>query len=47
MPFTAKGRKVINHLRKEYGQKRGTSVFYAMINKGKLSGAERKGHKSR
>jgi hypothetical protein len=29
-------------LRKEYGQKRGTSVFYAMVNKGKLTGVEGK-----
>ena len=41
-PLTNKGTKVLSSLKKEYGGKKGTSVFYAMINSGKLKGAEGK-----
>lgn len=40
MPLTEKGEKVLRELKKRYGEEKGTSVFYAMINKGKLKGAE-------
>jgi hypothetical protein len=43
MPLTKKGTKVLSAMRKEYGSKKGTSVFYASINKGKVKGAERRG----
>lgn len=42
MPLTNKGEKVLEHMRKEYGSKKGTSVFYASINKGTIKGAEGK-----
>lgn len=42
MPLTKKGEKVMRELKKEYGTKKGQSVFYALINKGKLPGAEKK-----
>lgn len=34
MPLTSSGHKVMSSLAKEYGAKKGKSVFYAMINKG-------------
>lgn len=42
MPLTNKGSKIINAMMKEYGAKKGKSVFYASINKGKIKGAEGK-----
>jgi len=46
MPLTPKGKKVMAAMKSEYGSKKGESVFYASINKGKLKGAEghKKGH---
>ena len=41
-PLTKKGKKVLSSMRKSYGTKKGTSVFYASINSGKVKGAERK-----
>jgi hypothetical protein len=41
MPLTKKGTRVQSAMRKEYGSKKGTSVFYASINKGKIKGAEK------
>ena len=43
MPLTRKGTKVLSAMRKEYGAKKGTRVFYASINKGTVKGAERRG----
>ena len=42
MPLTAKGNKIKSAMTKEYGAKKGESVFYASINKGKIKGAEGK-----
>jgi len=42
MPLTKKGQKIKRELTKEYGTKRGTSIFYAMKNAGKVTGVERK-----
>jgi hypothetical protein len=42
MPLTKTGKKVLRSMRKEYGTKKGKSVFYASINKGRLKGMERK-----
>jgi len=42
MPLTTKGKKIKKELQKEYGTKRGTSIFYAMANAGKIKGVERK-----
>lgn len=44
MPLTKKGRTVLTAMRKQYGTKKGTSVFHASINKGTLRGAERRGY---
>lgn len=35
MPLTASGKKVLANMKDEYGDKKGKSVFYASINKGK------------
>lgn len=40
MPLTAKGKKIKAAMEKEYGEKKGESVFYASINKGNIKGAE-------
>jgi hypothetical protein len=42
MPLTPKGRKVLNSMKSEYGDKRGESVFYASKNAGKISGVEQR-----
>jgi hypothetical protein len=41
MPLTHKGKKVMAAMAKQYGNKKGKSVFYAMINKGTLKGAHK------
>ncbi len=41
-PLTSKGNKILSSMKKEYGGKKGESVFYASINKGKIKGAEGK-----
>ena len=40
MPLTKSGSEVKANMVKEYGQKKGTSVFYASINKGKPGSAK-------
>ena len=47
MPLTAKGKKIKTAMEKQYGKKRGESVFYASINKGKVKGAENKSGKTK
>ena len=42
MPLTAKGNTILTALKKEYGEEKGTSIFYAGINKGTFKGAEKK-----
>jgi hypothetical protein len=41
MPLTKKGAKIERAMDKEYGPKKGKSVFYASINKGTVKGAEK------
>ena len=41
MPLTHKGKKIEHKMEEEYGEKKGKSVFYASINKGKIKGAEK------
>lgn len=43
MPQTAKGKKIMAAMQKEYGAKSGKSIYYASIVKGKVKGAEGKG----
>lgn len=40
MPLTAKGKKVLGAMKDEYGAKKGESVFYASINKGKAGSSK-------
>jgi hypothetical protein len=42
MPLTKTGQRVLRSMRKQYGSKKGTQVFYATINKGKLKHMEKK-----
>jgi len=42
MPLTAKGKKIKAAMIKKYGKKKGEEVFYASINKKKVTGAHRK-----
>jgi hypothetical protein len=42
MPLTEKGAKILAAMVSQYGSKKGKSVFYASINKGKVKGAEGK-----
>jgi hypothetical protein len=42
MPLSKKGRKIKRAMVQQYGKKRGASVFYASINKGRVKGAKRK-----
>ncbi len=46
MPLTKKGTKIKAAMTKEYGAKRGASVFYASANAGKIKGVE-KGRKGK
>lgn len=43
MPTTKKGKKIKKAMEKQYGKKKGDSVYYASIVKGKVKGAEGKG----
>jgi len=42
MPLTEKGKKIIKSMKKQYGTKRGETVFYASKNKGVIKGVEKK-----
>jgi len=40
MPLTAKGKKILRKLRRQYGFKKGAEVFYAMKNERKIKGVD-------
>ena len=42
MPLTKKGKKIMSNMKKEYGSKKGESVFYASTNKGTIKGVHKK-----
>ena len=42
MPLTAKGKKIMKAMEKEYGSKKGEEVFYASMNKGRIKGVHKK-----
>lgn len=42
MPLTKKGTKILRAMRKQYGKKRGTQVFYASENARTIKGVHRK-----
>ena len=41
MPLTHKGQAIMSAMKKEYGGKKGKSVFYASKNKGTVTGVEK------
>lgn len=41
MPLSEKGEKVLAAMQAKYGKEKGKSVFYASINKGVITGAEK------
>lgn len=42
MPLTKKGSKILSSMRKQYGKKKGTRVFYASANKKTIRGVHRR-----
>ncbi len=40
MPLTSKGDKILKNMQKEYGGKKGKSVFYASRNAGTIKGVD-------
>ena len=42
MPLNSKGKKILRKMRSkdEYGYEKGTQVFYASVNSGKITGVE-------
>ena len=42
MPLTEKGKKIMKSMKKQYGKKKGKTVFYASKNKGKIKGVDKK-----
>ena len=40
MPLTSKGQEILGNMEKEYGPKKGESVFYASRNAGRISGVD-------
>lgn len=47
MPLTAKGEKIMQNMQREYGDKKGTSVFYASRNKGTITGVDPQSRRTR
>ena len=41
MPLTEKGNKIMAAMQRQYGGKKGESVFYASRNKGTISGVDK------
>ena len=46
MPLSKKGKKILTSTKKQYGSKKGKSVFYAMENSGKLKGVKKTNKKT-
>ena len=41
MPLSKKGKKIMKSMKKQYGKKKGETVFYASRNKGVIKGLEK------
>jgi|TARA_Y100000592_G_scaffold38572_1_gene61175 hypothetical protein len=41
MPLTEKGKKIMKSMKKQYGKKKGETVFYASKNKGVIKGVDK------
>ena len=46
MALNEKGKKIMKSMKKQYGEKRGKTVFYASKNKGTIKGVEKKKKRS-
>ena len=46
MPLNSKGKKIMSAMMKEYGAKKGKTVFYASENKGTIKGIKAKEHRA-
>jgi|TARA_A100000171_G_C2032758_1_gene96623 hypothetical protein len=42
MPLNKKGKKIKTAMEKQYGKKKGKTVFYAAANKGTIKGVEKR-----
>jgi hypothetical protein len=42
MPLNTKGKKIKKAMEKQYGKKKGATVFYASENKGTIKGVKKK-----
>ena len=47
MPLNEKGEKIMKSMRKQYGKKRGETIFYASKNKGTIKGVEKRKTRSK
>ena len=45
MPKTAKGKKIMTAMKRQYGADKGERVFHASANKGTIKGVEKKGRR--
>ena len=41
MSLNKKGKKIMSSMQEQYGKKKGTAIFYATKNKGKIKGVEK------
>ena len=41
MPLIKKGKKIMKSMKKQYGKKKGETVFYASKNKGVIKGVDK------
>lgn len=41
MPLTAKGNKILSHMKQQYGEEKGTQVFYASQSKKTITGTHK------
>ena len=41
MPLNKKGKKIMKSMKKQYGKRKGETVFYASRNKGVIKGVEK------
>lgn len=47
MPITKKGKKIMESMKHEYGERKGKEVFYASENKGTIKGVHKGKKKGR
>jgi len=47
VPLNKKGKEIMKSMKKQYGPKKGETVFYASKNKGTIKGVEKKSRKKK